>query len=255
MKIFISWSDKPSDDIAKLLESFLKICIPNLDIFCSKSKLRKGKQWFTEIQAGLENSDFGILCLTESNTNNPWINFEAGALSKFADHAHICPILFGFNQDNLDSRSPFNNYMCTKFNEDDMRKLIETIRETQSVHQKETIEIYFQQFFPAFKKKVDVIISKSKLPQKEKTQKELLHELLYIARNINRSINPTKLDSENLLDLYNSIFKNLMQVPAGSIISFSELIFSLDYLLLFVEEEDSKKVLLDKIQAIKDLIK
>ena len=39
----------------------------------------------------LENSTFGILCVTKDNINAPWLSFEAGALSKTMDKSFVSP--------------------------------------------------------------------------------------------------------------------------------------------------------------------
>lgn len=49
------------------------------------AELQKGARWGTEVAKTLEQSRFGIVCLTKENLNENWILFEAGALSKATD--------------------------------------------------------------------------------------------------------------------------------------------------------------------------
>ena len=37
----------------------------------------------------------GIICVTPSNLEAPWILFEAGALSKTLENTFVCPLLIG----------------------------------------------------------------------------------------------------------------------------------------------------------------
>jgi hypothetical protein len=83
MMIFISWSGARSAHIAKALKECLSDIFPSeyLEIWLSE-EIEAGKRWSEEISKKLEEANFGILCLTLENFNQPWILFEAGAISK-----------------------------------------------------------------------------------------------------------------------------------------------------------------------------
>ena len=46
----------------------------------------------------LENSTFGILCVTKDNLYAPWLSFEAGALSKTMDKSFVTQFLFDISE-------------------------------------------------------------------------------------------------------------------------------------------------------------
>ena len=58
----------------------------------SAEDLSKGTRWGLDLATQLEDTDFGLLCVTRENTDTPWLLFEAGALSK-KEQARVIPIL------------------------------------------------------------------------------------------------------------------------------------------------------------------
>jgi hypothetical protein len=67
------------------------------DFWISSEDIYKGSRWLLEISNELNASKAGIICLTQDNINSPWINFEAGALSKTLGNSYVCPYLFNLN--------------------------------------------------------------------------------------------------------------------------------------------------------------
>ena len=82
MNLFISWSGERSRLVAELLKSWIQCCFQGINPWLSSKDIDKGTIWFSEITSQLSNTHNGILCLSKSNLNNPWILFEAGALAK-----------------------------------------------------------------------------------------------------------------------------------------------------------------------------
>ncbi|MGA9601795.1 MAG: toll/interleukin-1 receptor domain-containing protein [Methylocystis sp.] len=88
-KVFISWSGEASHSIATTLHEWLPVILQNIKPFISSEDLRKGGRWGKDLAEQLQHTNFGIICLTPSNLESPWILFEAGALSKFIDESHV----------------------------------------------------------------------------------------------------------------------------------------------------------------------
>jgi hypothetical protein len=93
MKVFISWSGEESGAVAQVLRAQLPCIIQAIKPFVSSEDIEKGAAWFQQIGAELEKSDFGILCLTNTNQNSKWVQFEAGALAGKFTKARIAPLL------------------------------------------------------------------------------------------------------------------------------------------------------------------
>lgn len=93
MKVFISWSKPASRQLGEILRDWLPEVIQQVDPWMSSEDIDKGQRWATEIGAKLGELSQGILCVTAQNVHEPWLNFEAGALSRSLDSARVRPVL------------------------------------------------------------------------------------------------------------------------------------------------------------------
>jgi hypothetical protein len=94
VRVFISWSGDPSRQLAEAIHRWLPSVLQLVKPYFS-SDMDKGARWGSEISEELSKSKFGIVVLTRNNLLSPWINFEAGAISRTVGQAKVCPILFG----------------------------------------------------------------------------------------------------------------------------------------------------------------
>ena len=92
MKVFLSWSGQRSKAVADLLAKWTPHVIQAVEPWIS-SAIDKGARWQSETAARLEDVKVGIVCLTPGNLSEPWILFEAGALSKTTGSS-VCTFLF-----------------------------------------------------------------------------------------------------------------------------------------------------------------
>lgn len=106
MKVFLSWSGELSHKIALELREWLPFVIQSIEPYVSSEDIDKGTRWSIDIAKELEDSSFGILCVTPQNLNAPWLNFEAGALSKAFENSFVSPFLFGLKPSDL-KKSPY----------------------------------------------------------------------------------------------------------------------------------------------------
>lgn len=101
MKVFISWSGKTSNAVAVLLKDWLPLVIQSVDPYVSSEDIQSGSRWAAEVASELDQSAIGILCVTAANIDAPWLNFEAGALSKSIDRSRVVPFLFRMNRSDM----------------------------------------------------------------------------------------------------------------------------------------------------------
>lgn len=78
-----------------------------------------------ELAQRLQESSFGIICVTKDNANSVWLNFEAGALSKEIENSIVCPFLFGMEREELSG--PLSQFQFTVYDKADIRKLVSKI--------------------------------------------------------------------------------------------------------------------------------
>ena len=82
MKVFITWSGKKSKAVALALREWIPDVLNNIEAWMSEIDIGAGRRWSEAIALELGVTNCGIICLTKSNLNQPWILFEAGALAK-----------------------------------------------------------------------------------------------------------------------------------------------------------------------------
>ena len=126
MKLFISWSGEFSRKVAECLSVWIPTIIQTVEVFYSPDDIAKGENWGNRLSEELEQSNFGIVCLTPENVLAPWIHFEAGALSK-ASNSRVSAIMLGINPS--DVKGPLARLQNTAFDRDDFYRLFQSINE------------------------------------------------------------------------------------------------------------------------------
>jgi len=91
----------------------------------SDTDIPSGKLWADKIRNGLLESNFGIICLTPENLINPWLLFEAGALSKF-NESFVVPYVYDMKPSEIPF--PLAMYQGETANEGGTRKLLDSIQ-------------------------------------------------------------------------------------------------------------------------------
>jgi hypothetical protein len=147
MKIFISWSGNLSHEVALVLKDWIPSVIQNLETYVSSEDIDKGARWSNDISKELESSNFGILCLTKENIKEPWVNFEAGALSKVLDNSRVCPFLFGIKRSEIKS-GPLFQFQSTIFKKEDVLKLMLSINKDFGKLTEEKLKNHFKVGWP-----------------------------------------------------------------------------------------------------------
>ncbi len=125
MKVFISWSGNISLKVALIFRDWLPSVIQSIEPYVSSEDIDKGARWSTDIAKELENSTFGILCVTKENLEAPWLSFEAGALSKTMEKAFVSPFLFDIKRSEV--QGPILQFQSTIFEKDDIKKMVKTL--------------------------------------------------------------------------------------------------------------------------------
>jgi tetratricopeptide (TPR) repeat protein len=87
----------------------------------SERDLEAGKRWNEELSAKLQETHFGIICLTRENLAAPWLLFEAGALAKSIDSASVVPVLLDVARSDL--TFPLAQFQAVESDESGMRSL------------------------------------------------------------------------------------------------------------------------------------
>ncbi len=125
MKIFISWSGERSQALAQAVNDWLKPILHFAEPWLSTSDIQSGDRWGNELAKRLQDTNFGILCVTSDNLNAPWLLFEAGALAKSIDDGRVIPLLLDLEKSDLSG--PLTQFQAEKADKDGIRKLAESL--------------------------------------------------------------------------------------------------------------------------------
>ncbi len=197
MKVFISWSGSRSKKVATIFRDWLPQVIQSLEPFVSSEDIEKGARWNTDIAQELKESTFGIICVTKENLSAPWLNFEAGALSKTIENSFVAPFLFDVKPSDLKD-SPIAQFQATSFSKEEVKRLIETLNtatgNSRSAHM---LEKAFDLWYPVLEQDLTALKSEPNDEASEESNhvinsnSAILEELLEMTRNIPRLLGNT----------------------------------------------------------------
>jgi hypothetical protein len=192
----------------------------------SANDIEKGTRWRAGLASELESTSVSIICLTPENLESPWIHFEAGALSKQQQNSHVCTLLFGVEP--IDIREPLSQFQATKAQQEDIRKLIQTINRIQGDDALSESKLIgaFDVWWPKLDQRLNEIPDSENVPDHKRDIKEILEEILELSRfqvNNNKKVLsafksssrlPSTLtwssdDAQLLYDSYQMLLKNL----------------------------------------------
>jgi hypothetical protein len=154
MRILLSWSGTRSFALAKVLQRWLPAILPAIKPWTSDGDIPKGKRWREELSKQLEQTAFGVICLTPGNLNAPWILFEAGAISNHTGRS-VCTYLLGLNPTEL--REPLLGFQATRATKEDTLKLLVTLNESlgETRLTNENLEIVFERKWPELEEAIN----------------------------------------------------------------------------------------------------
>lgn len=124
--VFLTWSGDESKLIAETLSSILseRFNEKKINFFYSSLAIRNGEIWINEIMKKLADCCFGVVCLSSTNSNSPWLNFETGAIIKgFCDSSKI----FVFNSTNINPKNISGPLTMFQINNKSLNEKIEDL--------------------------------------------------------------------------------------------------------------------------------
>lgn len=155
MKVFMGWSGDISHAIARELREWLPSVIQSIDSWISSEDIRKGVPWGPAIAKELADAKAGVFCLTHENFKDPWINFEAGAVSNTPWSAHVCTYLFGVASSGI--TGPLTQFQGTiATSKEDNLRLLATINSAQAegALDQKRLERAFEKYWPELETKL-----------------------------------------------------------------------------------------------------
>ncbi|WP_158171369.1 toll/interleukin-1 receptor domain-containing protein [Rhodococcus sp. JT-3] len=134
LKIFISWSGKLSEEVAKVWHSLLTEMFNNVSPFMSEKDIEAGTRGLPTIANELHGSKFGIVVVTQENLHSQWLNYETGALSKDINDPdlRVAPTLVDFKS-KADATGPISQFQATLLDHDGVKTILEQVGQVVDV--------------------------------------------------------------------------------------------------------------------------
>jgi len=200
MNVFISWSGKFSKECAELLRDWIKCTLQATQPWISSTDIDKGSLWFNEINDQLKDTKVGIVCLTKDNKEKPWILFESGALAKGLSSNRVCTFLINLKPSEIDN--PLAQFNHTTPDGESMKGLLTTINKElgDKALEDRVLGQVFDTYWPLFEEQFNKIIETephSKANEPSRTKDDILEEILYTTRTMDRRIRTLERNKKN----------------------------------------------------------
>jgi len=213
VKIFLSWSGDLSRDVAAALQDWLPSVIQTVEPFLSSDSILKGSRWGQDLDAALESSAYGVICLTRENIESPWVAYEAGALSKSLASGRVCPLLVDLAQDEISG--PLSQFQHTTLAKDEVLKLLSSINDAsgpQSVDVSRLSKAY-EIWWPELETRINSVLATYSEARKEAVREQPSSRTFRLLASRGTLINPGD-ESRNIAFKVETI--NLILASLGS---------------------------------------
>jgi TIR domain-containing protein len=184
MKIFITWSGPQSRAVAEALKEYLPVIVNDFAPWLSTANIDKGANWGTELTAALATARAGIICLTPTNLEEPWILFEAGAIAKAVTEKPLaCTLLIGLKSSEVSG--PLALFQDTKPTHDDLLQLVKTLNSAlgEDAVKEKQLERAFDLVWPELERKLDNLPADASTKRPQRSDRELLEEIVDTVRS------------------------------------------------------------------------
>jgi hypothetical protein len=158
MKIFISWSGNRGRRVAEALRFWLEDVHHTVKPWLSAEDLDPGTRWNSELAKQLEETHYGIICLTPESVLSPWLLFEAGALAKVVGSSRVCPYLFQLEPRDLPA--PLSQFDAVTANQSGTLKLVRGINRSVDDGSRlpnDRLKRYFEKWWPDLQNALELI--------------------------------------------------------------------------------------------------
>jgi hypothetical protein len=204
MKVFLSWSGNESKQLAEIFKEWLPNVLQYIEPYMSAKDISLGERWNNNLTDRLEESSFGLVFVTPSNINAPWINYEAGALSKTID-SKVVPILYNADVMIL-NEGPLKQFQSAKdLKEESILSLVKSINgaNEEGKLNDSRLEKAFEMWWPTLDDAIENIAKEESADssEQEPSEKQMLKVIFSKLNEQEKFLNKNKnnLLEENLI--------------------------------------------------------
>lgn len=199
MKIFISWSGERSKSLAKAVYEWLPDVLYFAKPWLSSAEIEAGQRWSPAIAAELQESNFGVICLTPDNLMAPWILFEAGAIAKAVDTSRVVPLLF--DVDFQDISGPLSQFQAKKISQEHIFDIVKSMNTASgNLVEPDRLQKLFDKFWTDLEGSIAKIPAPAATAKTKRDQGEVLEELVVTVRGLDNRLEELSSVMEDLVD-------------------------------------------------------
>jgi len=160
--------------------------------FVSSKDIHAGTRWRDEIADELDETQFGLICVTKANQGEPWLNFEAGALAKSVDSSRVIPLAIDLSL--ADIKNPLGQFQGSLLTKEGLREVVVSINAScdQSISA-DRLQKSFEKWWPDLESELkefeeqEQSEASSTPAEPARDDRELLEEVLTTVRGLSRS--------------------------------------------------------------------
>lgn len=195
MKVFVSWS-KNSRGVGKAVSDAVReIFDPVVETFISQEILA-GSRGLDTIDGELNDTDFGIICLTRANQTEQWINYEAGALSRQVEDKRTRMGVFLVDLPGAeDVNSPLDIFQCKLATLEGFTDLMVSLNKLGPELKDSTLDKRIAAAWPDVQKAVEAVAKGEPTPvaKPPKSRDEKMDEVLGLVKAMEASLGEVRM--------------------------------------------------------------
>lgn len=184
MNVFIGWSGDRSKAIAAALRDWIPMVLQHVKPWMSETDISPGERWSPAVAKQLDETDFGLICLTPENLTAPWLLFEAGALAKSVEDGRVIPLLLEL--DASDISLPLGQFQAKKLERDGICDAMKSINKSSgTIVAESTLDTCLEELWSILEPKLNLIRAEGPSGHQKKTRSdgEILEELVGLVRS------------------------------------------------------------------------
>lgn len=223
MKLFISWSKSLSKSHARCFRDWIGKVFQEVEPFMSDQDISLGRKGIPVIEEKLNAIDFGVVFVSSENIDAPWINYEAGALSRAVNlpESKVVPILIDVDISDLGT-APLSGFQGFKADKEGMLRLSRSINESLARQlQNSDMEEAFDTWWPKLESCWSKIPAAGSVEKPQPTLESLSSQIDDLTKIIVSLRNSERATSNALLEL---LLKDIVisMKPINSILKFDD---------------------------------
>jgi hypothetical protein len=202
-KVFISWSGELSKRVTRVWKDLVREAFDAVEPFMSEENIGAGERGLAKVANELSGTSFGIIVVTQENQASPWLNYEAGALSKDVDDetVRVAPALVDFARKS-DVTGPLGQFQASLLNRDGVEYILLEIATVVGVDESSIKKRFNHAWRGEYEGKfAEAKTAGEEPPPARRSNDEMLDEVLTIVRELARTPSSASQAAESIATL------------------------------------------------------